>query len=98
MEAKPNKQIVWKCVKAYIDLASLTNKSEWEGTTMIWTLETDGHGTTLHFLHKGLNRNLECYQVCEAGWDAFLASLQTYLNTGKGEPFLKVVLHTDSEM
>lgn len=96
VEAKCSQQIVWKCVKAHIDLASLKNKSEWVGTTMIWTLETDGQRTILHFLHEGLNRNFECYQVCEAGWDAFLASLQTYLNTGKGKPFLKAMLQKDS--
>ena len=90
VEAMPNKKIIWKCVKAYIDMASLKNKAEWEGTEIIWTLSTDNQITTLIFLHKGLNSNFECYDVCEAGWDQFLASLQLYLTTGKGTPFLKV--------
>ena len=90
VEAIPNKKIIWKCVNAYIDMASLKNKAEWEGTEIIWTLSTDNQITTLTFLHKGLNSNFECYDVCEAGWDQFLASLQLYLTTGKGTPFIKV--------
>jgi len=88
-EATPNKRVVWKCVKAYIDMASLTNKAEWEGTQMLWTLTAVDQGTNLTFLHEGLNQSFECYTVCEAGWDYFIASLQAYLATGKGTPFLK---------
>lgn len=88
-EAIPNEQVVWKCTKAYIDMSSLKNKAEWIGTRMIWTFSTTDQGTTIHFLHEGLNKTLECYHVCEDGWDSFLASLQAYLTTGKGSPFLK---------
>jgi hypothetical protein len=88
-EAIPDKQVIWKCVKAHIDMASLTNKSEWEGTRMIWRFSPNGTGTTINFLHEGLNPTFECYQVCEEGWDMFLASLETYLNTGTGRPYLK---------
>jgi uncharacterized protein YndB with AHSA1/START domain len=87
--AIPNKQVVWKCVEAYIDMPSLKNKAEWVDTRMIWTLGAADQSTTLTFLHEGLNQSFECYTVCEAGWDTFLASLQAYLTTGKGSPFLK---------
>ncbi|MDB5006303.1 MAG: Activator of Hsp90 ATPase 1-like protein [Mucilaginibacter sp.] len=88
-EAIPNKQVVWKCVKAYIDMTALKNKAEWEGTKLIWTLAAADHGTTLTFLHQGLNKSFECYNVCEAGWDYFIASLQAFLATGIGTPFHK---------
>ncbi|XZF15826.1 SRPBCC family protein [Chitinophagaceae bacterium MMS25-I14] len=91
VEAIPDERVVWKCVKAYISSAALKNKSEWEGTEMIWTISASGQYTTLDFLHKGLNQSLECYNVCEAGWDTFLGSLETYLTTGKGQPYLKAV-------
>ena len=87
-EAIPNDRVVWKCVKAHIDMASLSNKSEWVGTTLIWTFTPNGHVTTLNFLHEGLNQSFECYDVCESGWDYFLTSLQVYLETGKGTPHL----------
>ena len=89
-KATTNEQVIWKCVKAYIDMPLLKNKAEWLGTRLIWTLNADGEKTTLTFLHEGLNTSFECYAVCEAGWDQFLASLEAYLNTGKGKPFLKV--------
>ena len=88
-EAIPNERVVWKCIKAHIDMASLSNKSEWVGTTLIWTFAAEGQGTTLNFLHEGLNQSFECYDVCESGWDYFLTSLQLYLETGKGTPHLK---------
>ena len=88
--AVPNEQVVWKCVKAYINNSSLQNKAEWVGTKMIWTFKANEQSTTITFLHEGLNKNLACYKLCEAGWDMFLGSLQIYLTTGKGRPFLKV--------
>lgn len=91
VEAIPDKQVIWKCVKAYIDMPSLKNKAEWVGTRIIWTLAAAGQGTTLTLLHEGFNPNFECYSVCEAGWESFLASLQAYLATGEGTPYLKAV-------
>jgi uncharacterized protein YndB with AHSA1/START domain len=88
-EAIPNKRVVWKCVKAYIDMDSLENKAEWVGTNLIWTISTADEDSTLNFLHEGLNQNFQCYNVCEAGWDYFIASLQAFLTTGTGTPFQK---------
>jgi hypothetical protein len=96
-EAVPNKRVVWECVKAHIDVASLSNKAEWVGTQLIWTISAGDRSTTLSFLHEGLNQNFECYNVCEAGWDYFLASLQAYLETGKGTPFLEAAGNGNSE-
>lgn len=89
IEAIHNKKVAWKCLKAHIDMAALNNKSEWVGTTLFWTLKAGDEGTILTFLHKGLNQSFECYNVCESGWDYFIASLQAYLETGKGRPYLK---------
>lgn len=90
-EVIPNEKVVWRCVEAYIDMDSLENKSEWVDTDLIWNLNTDQQTTTLSFLHKGLNKNLQCYDVCENGWNTFLSSLEMYLNTGQGKPHLKKV-------
>ena len=89
IEAIPGRQVAWKCLKAHIDMAALKNKSEWVGTKLTWTLNAAKEGTTLTFLHEGLNQSFECYNVCESGWDYFIASLQAYLETGKGTPYLK---------
>lgn len=88
-KATPDKQVIWKCVKAHIDMRSLKNKAEWAGTRLIWTLSAVGQRTTLSFLHEGLNPDFECYDMCKVAWNEFLASLKAYLTTGKGKPFLK---------
>jgi hypothetical protein len=87
--AEPGQLVTWACNKAYIAHPALNNKSEWERTKMYWTLaDTDG-GTTIDFKHEGLNPGVECYKICEAGWDQFLASLEAYLATGEGMPYRK---------
>jgi hypothetical protein len=90
VEAKPAQQVIWECIKAYIAHPDLNNKSEWEGTKIYWTLGSTEAGTTIDFLHEGLNPGFQCYTLCEAGWDQFLASLQAYITTGKGMPYRKV--------
>ena len=89
IEAVPNNRVVWRCDKAHIDMAALTNKAEWVGTKLIWTISADNQGTTLNFLHEGLNPGFECYNVCEAGWDYFIDSLHAFLTTGSGTPYRK---------
>jgi len=91
IEAIPDEKVVWQCEKAYINMAALTNKSEWIGTKLYWALTPNGNATTLHFLHEGLNQSFECYDVCENGWNFFLASLQLYIETGTGKPNIKKV-------
>ncbi|QEC78224.1 SRPBCC family protein [Mucilaginibacter ginsenosidivorax] len=89
IEAVPNSRVVWQCDKAHIDMASLKNKAEWVGTKLIWTISADNQGTTLNFLHEGLNQSFECYTVCEAGWDYFIGSLRAFLSMGSGTPYRK---------
>ena len=60
---------------------------EWEGTTMVFDLAPAGEGTRLSFRHAGLVPQLECYDNCSAGWTQVLASLVSYVDTGKGHPY-----------
>ena len=60
---------------------------EWEGTTMLFQLESQGAGTELSFRHAGLTPELECYGNCSAGWAQVLASLVSYVDTGTGHPY-----------
>jgi hypothetical protein len=89
IEAVPNQKVVWLCLKAHIDMQALKKKDEWLGTRLSWTITNDDNGITLTFLHEGLNKSFECYDVCESGWDYFIDSLQAYLTTGSGTPYRK---------
>ncbi|MGZ4288391.1 MAG: hypothetical protein ACXVHB_28535 [Solirubrobacteraceae bacterium] len=41
----------------------------------------------LRFRHLGLIPRLSCYEVCESGWEHFLASLLDYADHGNGSRF-----------
>lgn len=61
---------------------------EWPGTTIHYDLSpaADG-GTRIEFKHVGLTPQLECWDLCDSGWQRSLASLVAYLETGQGTPF-----------
>jgi hypothetical protein len=90
-EAIPDKKVVWLCHAAYIDLETLTKKDEWVDTRLFFTISSGEEGTTLTFLHEGLNKSFECYSVCEPGWDYFIDSLYKFITTGAGTPYKKAV-------
>tara|TARA_R110002033_G_C3888881_1_gene238640 strand:+ start:3358 stop:3798 length:441 start_codon:yes stop_codon:yes gene_type:complete len=85
-ELKTNKKITWKVTKAHIDIKELTTKDEWVGTEIKWEIISTKDSSEIHFEHKGLIPEFECYNACESGWDYFLESLKLYLNNGKGMP------------
>lgn len=60
---------------------------DWVGTTPAFTLSgsSDG-GCDVQFQHEGLSPQLECYETCRTGWDQFLPSLRSYLETATGDP------------
>ena len=62
---------------------------EWDGTSIYFDVEeggaTDG-GATIHFRHVGLTPRLECFDMCHQGWTHYLASLVSYVETGRGQP------------
>ncbi|MEO9805202.1 MAG: SRPBCC domain-containing protein [Reichenbachiella sp.] len=85
-KAEPNKVLHWLVTEAFIDIPELILKDEWVGTTMSWKIETIEKGSKITFAHKGLVPAFECYEICQSGWDHFLSSLSSYLNTGIGSP------------
>ena len=85
----PNQELIWKCLEQHHEAAELNRKDEWAGTTVKFRLESpSAAATVLHFEHEGLVPKLECYGICEQGWNHFLkSSLKSYVETGKGQPF-----------
>lgn len=63
---------------------------DWEGSTITWDLTPTSQGTKLHFGQHNLFVGPTGYSIEEgsAGWDYFLASLKSYLETGKGTPYV----------
>jgi len=45
----------------------------------------------LDFEHIGLAPAIDCFEICSAGWDHCLGSLQRQVESRKGVPFQSVV-------
>jgi uncharacterized protein YndB with AHSA1/START domain len=83
-----NRQVRWFCTRAHIGGANLVREDEWVGTEIVFRLTPTIDGKTrLDFEHIGLVPGLECYDLCNNGWNYFLASLQQYAETGRGTPW-----------
>jgi hypothetical protein len=81
-------RITWKCIKAEHFVKGLTNiKEEWLNTELVWNFKKNGGDVEVSLLHNGLTPELNCYDICESGWNFFIAtSLKNYLETGQGNP------------
>lgn len=86
-EANPNRSLTWKVAEANHDLANLSKKDEWKGTTIKWEIVENKNGSKVILTHHGLVPKLECFDICQTGWNYFLGSLKDYLETGKGYPY-----------
>jgi len=60
----------------------------WQGTTISWELKSLSRGTKLLFAHRGFAASDRGYEETCSGWHYFLASLKSYLETGKGTPYM----------
>lgn len=86
-EIIPNRRIAWNVVNAYVDIPELNDKTEWIGTRIIWEISPKETGCELRFAHIGLTPDIECYTICESGWNNFLQSLIAYATSGAGAPY-----------
>ncbi|HLI69286.1 MAG TPA: SRPBCC domain-containing protein [Ktedonobacteraceae bacterium] len=58
----------------------------WAGTSVTWQLTPIYDRTTVVFTHDGFAQVDENYQRVRGNWVYFLASLKSFLETGKGTP------------
>jgi uncharacterized protein YndB with AHSA1/START domain len=85
LAAEPTR-VVWESIAAE-GTTPTEHTGEWLGTTMEFDIVPAGTGTELHFRHAGLTSQLECWDVCFAGWTYFMASIEAVAETGTGTPF-----------
>ena len=85
VEVVPDKRIVWLVTDC--NLHRMKNKTEWKDTRIVWDVTPDNRATRIDMTHVGLVPGVECYNVCEAGWNFYVGeSLLKLLNEGKGLP------------
>ncbi len=86
---EPFRIVELRCVEAYHKITDKpdASKTEWLGSTVRWNIKSRAGQTDIHLTHYRLTPELECYDVCELGWDQFFVeSLKSYLYTGVGKP------------
>jgi hypothetical protein len=84
-EFVPGRKVVWHVPEARINF--VTDKSEWEGTDVVFEIERKGNQTELRFTHVGLIPTIECYGKCSGAWGFFINdSLRSLITTGRGDP------------
>jgi len=80
-----NKKIVWAVTDSYLPFVS--DKKEWNNTSVDWEIAEDNDATKITMTHEGLMPAIECYENCEKGWNFYTGeSLKKLINEGNGMP------------
>ncbi|WP_282081220.1 SRPBCC family protein [Aquimarina algiphila] len=90
-ELEEFRHVTWRCIYANHSFSGLKNiKKEWLNSEISFVFKgLSDEMVEVSFTHKGLTPNLNCYEICDAGWTHFVASsLKQYLETGIGAPNL----------
>lgn len=89
-ELVPGKKVVWHVVDSYLKFVE--DKTEWNGTDIIFDISKKGDKTEVRFTHVGLAPAIECFNKCSDAWNSIInGSLQSLITGGKGQPFEKEV-------
>ncbi len=83
-EFVPDKKVVWKVTDCF--LPWFQDKKEWNNTEVVFELLKENGKTKIDFTHVGLVPEVECYDVCEKGWNGHIDTLAKFINEGKGLP------------
>jgi hypothetical protein len=84
-EMVPGKRVVWHVTDSL--LSFVKDKTEWNGTDIVFEIAKKGAKTELSFTHVGLAPNIECYGGCSTAWRFYVKdSLRKLITTGVGSP------------
>lgn len=84
-ELVPDKKVVWHVLDAY--LSFVKDKTEWNGTDIVFEISKKDNKTQLRFTHAGLVPDFECYDDCSNAWGGYInTSLRNLITKGKGQP------------
>ena len=87
-EFVPNQKVVWHVLKSHINFVE--DKSEWEGTDVVFEINRKDDKTELRFTHVGLVPAFECYGKCSGAWGFYVNdSLHALITVGEGQPTRK---------
>ncbi len=84
-ELVPGKKVVWHVLDAQLNF--IKDKTEWNGTDVVFEITKKGGKTELRFTHAGLVPAFECYGSCSGAWGFYINdSLRSLITAGQGQP------------
>ena len=84
-EFVPGKKVVWHVSDSH--LSFLKDKSEWNGTDIVFDISAKDGKTEVRFTHAGLVPPIECYGSCSNAWGTLVnGNLRKLITTGKNQP------------
>jgi hypothetical protein len=85
IEVVPDRKVVWLALDSYLNFAE--DKTEWNGTKIIFEIARKGGKTEVRFTHQGLVPQIECFENCSSAWSYYInGSLRSLIATDKGQP------------
>jgi len=86
-EVTPGKRVVWQVLDSW--LAFVDDKTEWNGTEVVFDISEQDGKTEVRFTHVGLDPVIDCFEICSNAWGCYIAdSLRSLITTVKGDPLL----------
>lgn len=77
-EFVPGQKLVWSVTEANISFVD--DKTEWEGTDIVFDIAVKDGKTQVRFTHVGLSPEVECYDSCSGAWDYYVkGGLPSYI-------------------
>ena len=84
-EFVPGKKVVWRVSDS--NLSFLKDKSEWNGTDVVFEISKKAGKTEVRFTHRGLVPKIECYGSCSNAWGLLInGNLRKLITTGHIQP------------
>jgi hypothetical protein len=84
-QSVPGQKVAWHVTDCF--LPWLKDKTEWNGTTVMFEISALGDNTQVKMTHIGLVPEIECFDGCKSGWDKyFKGSLFKLLTEHAGVP------------
>jgi predicted dithiol-disulfide oxidoreductase (DUF899 family) len=81
----PGQKLVWHVSDSY--LGFVENKSEWNGTDIVFEISQAAGKTEVRFTHAGLVPQYECYGSCSSAWGTLInGNLRKLITTGNSQP------------
>lgn len=85
LELVPGKKVVWQVLDSCLNFVA--DKTEWNGSQIVFTISPKAGKTEVRFTHRGLEPQHACYDACSNAWGSYITgSLKNLIASGQGQP------------